>query len=151
MTRLDDLRKLLDRCERAEGGERELDAEIDALLRIGTPKMEPWAWANFPVWRPARNGSVEVVHSDGSGGLNWQSQEFTTSIDAAVALVDRVLPRWGRSIYWNNCQGSLARVEDIANEQSSGTDYEARGANDALAVCAAMLRALMAVEEKAKG
>lgn len=35
----------------ATGPRRELDAEIDAICRIGSDFMENWAWDRFPVWR----------------------------------------------------------------------------------------------------
>ena len=92
--------ELLERLEKAEGPDRELDAEIDATLRVGKPNHQAWVKENFPTWRARPDGLCECVHQDGSGGVNWQSDPFTASVDAALALVEQKLPGadWYRSI-----------------------------------------------------
>jgi hypothetical protein len=82
-----DLQSLLSRLETATEGSRELDAEIDAALRIGKPGLPDWARTNFPTWRARPDGRVECAHGDGTGSLHWESQPFTRSVDAALSLV----------------------------------------------------------------
>jgi len=91
-----ELDTLIDRVRGLDGPDREVDALVDATLRIGGKGMRekaPWAWKNFPVWHPSKQrGMCEVAHSDGTGGLCWSSHPFTSSIDAVVALIERELP-----------------------------------------------------------
>jgi hypothetical protein len=94
------LEELIAALESATGPSRWLDAKIDAAMRVGTVKMQSggyeWAWNNFPVWAHHKQaqGMCGVQHSNGDLGLIWDSLPFTSSIDAAVALVERVLPGW---------------------------------------------------------
>lgn len=81
---------LLTRLEALDGPSREVDAEIAVLVRSmesasGTPVPE-WADTDFPDWRARPDGKVEVVHSDGRGGLNWSPLRYTESTDAALTL-----------------------------------------------------------------
>ncbi len=97
-----DLTSLIEKLEKAEGPDRWLDAKIDAALRIGSIKMQgdgsgyDWAWEKFPVWahHTQARGMCGVRHESGDLGLVWDSQPFTSSIDAAVSLAERVLPGW---------------------------------------------------------
>lgn len=93
------IEELIERLEKAEGPDRWVDARIDAMFRIGSAKMQgdgtgyDWAWDNFPVWahhKQAR-GRCGVQHDNGDLGLIWDSMAFTSSIDAAVALAEKVL------------------------------------------------------------
>lgn len=86
------LQSILDRVREATGPDRELDGSIDAVLRAGLPSLPAWAWENFPEWKHISNGRVCVLHDSGEHGLNWSSQPATASIDAALALTERVLP-----------------------------------------------------------
>ena len=79
--------ELIAKLEAAQRGSGQLDAAIDAALRIGKPDLPEWAHTNFPTWRARADGKVECVHSDGRGGLNWKPHPFTQSIDAALTLV----------------------------------------------------------------
>lgn len=94
--------EIIERLEDTDGPDRWLDARIDAALRIGSLKMQGqgynWAWDNFPNWRHHLNaaGMCGVMHENGDLGLIWDSQPFTASIDAAIALVERVLPKAAR-------------------------------------------------------
>lgn len=86
------MKELIERLEKAAGPDRELDALIDARVRIGKTedvewRKNRWLWDNFPVWRARSDGRVEVVHDDGTGGVHWAPEHFTSSIDAALTLV----------------------------------------------------------------
>lgn len=91
------IEELISLLEAAEGPDRWLDAKLDAALRIGPEKMQrgyEWAWENFPTWahhKQAR-GMCGVQHDNGDLGLIWDSPEFTASVDAAIALAEKVLP-----------------------------------------------------------
>jgi hypothetical protein len=88
------IEELISALEKADGPSRELDAEIDAALRIGSDTLPAWAWKNFANWRAKHKGTCEVMHDNGQGGLWWDSQPFTSSIDVALGLLARVLPGW---------------------------------------------------------
>lgn len=118
-----DIDTLIERVRGLEGPSREVDAAIDATLRVGSKSMHeqaPWAWKNFPIWQPSnQRGMCEVAHSNGKGGLCWDSQPFTASLDAVVALIERELPpgdfdMWSRGgstkaeVYWSEDESAKA-------------------------------------------
>ncbi len=85
------LTDLIAKLERAEGGDREIDARIAAALDIR------------PDWLMKSKGSLEVF----DGCLVWRDESFrratkgsptvecdvfTSSVDAAIALAEKVLP-----------------------------------------------------------
>ncbi len=139
------LQDLLVTLGKAEEGSRELDAEIAVAVRCLVDHLDnevpEWADRNFPHWRALPLGSVEVVHTDGTGGLNWLPPYFTTSIDSALTLVPE---GWG----WS--------VSDRAPAPHKGRGFvhtkqlvvsplfrhgEATAATTALALCIAALKA----------
>lgn len=73
-----DLKELIAKCERATGGDRELDHWVQASL-----VCEHFGHYETPdAWVAA---AVE---------FRWATPRYTTSIDAALALLERVLPGW---------------------------------------------------------
>jgi hypothetical protein len=135
--------ELAERCEKAEGPDRELDALIRCAL---------FAPAGAYVEQSAINGAW-VVYSGGESRSgrprlfeHWPSQEarngaFTASIDAALTLV----PEY-------ETEDGLQRADYILEHVNGGLTIGARvghddpdraswGATDALAICAAALRA----------
>lgn len=92
--------EIIEKLKNADGPDRWLDAKVDAAMRVGTAKMRnggyEWAWDNFPVWSHHKRaaGMCGVQHDNGDVGLIWDSLEFTASVDAAIVLVERVLPGW---------------------------------------------------------
>lgn len=79
------LRALAERCEAATGGDRALDAAISAAVRLDA--VPDWArmWAGE--WRGHEDGTVHMIHSDGSLGPHLKAREWTASLDAARTLV----------------------------------------------------------------
>ena len=83
---------LLEKLEAATEGSRELDAMVIAHFC-------PEAMINR---YPTPEDGIYVFHADSVVGKNKAPlPHLTTSIDAALALVDRVLPKWNIS---NLCQ-----------------------------------------------
>ena len=139
MTRKEALAELIAKVEAGKIPSRALDAEVDAVLRIGTPKMQKearWAYTNFPNWS-AKEGKPGYCQTD-PGGLWWESQKFTTSLDAAKALHEAVLPEWGWRI--QDC-GILCAIV-----VKGDTLFEAISTQAARAWLLAILRALHAQE-----
>jgi len=142
---------LVERLEKAEGGSRELDAEI-ALLEGWT--LQKMKGDRQPYWRKP-------------GVTHWFSREhdgppmYTTSIDAAVALAERLLPRWSGVVDFGR-DAPMRRADIYSHVKEMGEDEygepveirdfswgEAR--TPALALTAAVLRALatQVTEERA--
>lgn len=121
-----DLQDLLERVERARGPDRELDVAIAERLypEICTPSRRG-SHHDEPVWQ-TRDGLVRC-------------ECYTASVDAALALIEKVLP----GLWWNVgiCSANpLTYSADLAD----GT--ERPGATPALALCAALLAALIEQE-----
>lgn len=139
MTNATTLHELRARVLGATKGDREIDARIHhalfpdqrVLLDAGSirpPRREPiyGALRDFPIdgW------------TDWDGiAITLEAAPCTTSIDAAVALAERVLPGWR----WRVHSEGYATVEEIGVAGHLG---EAYGATPALALTAAILAAL---------
>ncbi len=141
--------ELIAKLEAAAEGDRELDAEIAvavrALVGVDDQSLPDWVDRNFPTWRSRGDGRVEVVHEDGTGGLNWLPWIYTTSLDAALTLV----PEGWRIYLWESCV-EKDRHRDVGPWWGCDISrYEPytliRGARDAkspaLALCIAALMA----------
>lgn len=82
------LHDLLARVESATGADREIDAQVEALLRHKPGYDEShFIYRNFPTWEWRSDGAVEA-------GAIWDAQRYTASVDATIALQERVLPGW---------------------------------------------------------
>jgi hypothetical protein len=119
---------LIKRLEEAEAGSRELDREIAKL--IDKAEWDKCAnWASMPCGAPP-----DVIDRD---ALRWLPA-YTTSIDGALALAERVLPEWRPMLrahtgYW---RAHLAAPNlDYANDRTG------RASTPALALCIAVLKA----------
>jgi len=113
---MSDLLNLIDKLEKAEAGSRELDNDIWEALDLGVVQ-HPW------------------------GKEYTYARHVTTSLDAAIALVDRV---------FRNNQKVIRTFPDGTNDvvmwnHEVGTDTVA-GATVALSLCTALLKALQAKE-----
>ncbi len=139
------LEELIAALERATGPSRDLDAEIDAALRIGNGYLPLWAFENFPTWRAKHRGTVEVVHDNGKGGLWWDSSPFTSSLDAAVALVERISPSTTMNI--RIARDGSAHVQIFAHPEHRGLDPRGQHTITAIALCIAAIKAKLSQEE----
>lgn len=128
-----DLTALIERLEKADGPDRELDGSIHNRL-FGTEYV-----------RSPRSVTGFLTSSENNGCPTVPA--YTASIDAAVALAERVLP------------GSLYRIEKLGDGSGlptskrgwataglPGEQEQAYAATPALAICIATLRALSAQE-----
>ena len=119
-----DLQALLERVEKAEGPDRELDDAIDKW------KLDT------------------LLTRDTSARFALICPPYTASIDAAVALVEKMLPGWKwcvqREIHPDNW---FFAYVFIVNEGTSFADHRGMAHGPALALIAALLRALIAQEK----
>lgn len=81
-----DLSALIARLESAEAGSRELDAHVEVAVRAIEAAKTGLTREHWAIWRASSSGIV------GDGATQYASAPVTTSLDAALALADRVLP-----------------------------------------------------------
>ncbi len=139
---------LIQRLEEASEGSRELDRDI--AKRFDRAEWNKCAnWASMPCGAPE-----EVIDRD---ALRWLPR-YTTSLDAALALAERVLGRVQWAIYTDwpirttepLIDGGWTRTPDTVRGcfvRVFGDPYELRNVDaealtPPLALCAAILRAL---------
>jgi hypothetical protein len=132
-----DLQELLSRVEKAEGPDRELDREICLAARenVSTDPLSGF------VWRP-------------NGGGGWSDvPDLTASLDAALALVERVLP--GSYVELSGPRKYLHIPTPVPNRWKAyiatfnhDGDKTGWAATPALALLAALLRALMSTHSE---
>lgn len=152
-TRVEDavIAGLLERVEKATTGDRELDVDIAWALE---PERYRAAYWNGRVGKP---GTTLPHKLDGLGRVSVKSNcpAFTNSIDAALALVERMLPGWSVRIYSHPGAAyvDIYRLGEYIDLPSgapvrniSSPYYEAVRINDrhvALAIVEALLRSLI--------
>lgn len=89
-----DLSSLISRVEKATEGNRGLDAEIAAALephRFDAPGFTP----ERPIPSFRYDPSENIIRFDGGGVMDVRFfPPVTASVDAAIALAERVLPGW---------------------------------------------------------
>lgn len=118
------MRDLIERLEKASGPDRELDWRIAEKFDI------PERWPTSALWPPFMPKSK----------YDKSIPSFTASIDAAVALVERVLPGWN---WW---LGGIGRA--AVDRKDPHSRFEAINASPAIALCLALLRAKEARAEE---
>jgi hypothetical protein len=132
------LADLLARVEGAEGADREIDADLEVALY----QPKPWR----PECHRAPNAGLctVTVYVDGQSGKRTYgtsaARHLTGSVDEALALVERALPGWR----WQIMKPGT-RFEAFVQQPAWSLQFiDATGATPALALIAAMLRALIA-------
>lgn len=123
---------LLQRLRLAESGSRELDAAILCAVLPETYKAMPGD--TKCVQKVSSDGSRSFLHEFSS---SWTYPSPTASIDAALALVEEVLPGKGWSLQTAGDFGHGATIDaDI------GDDPFVQHKSPAIAICLALLSAL---------
>lgn len=140
------LRSLLQRVEKATGPDKQLDAEIVATAL----SKEPVTIRQSPI-----NGAwcVYVAGANGKERL-WEipapfrhsSNGVTASVDAARALMEKVLPGWGPAFM----EWSDASVEFEIVDLNGMDTARVKAPTEPLAIVAAAVVALIAQAEKAE-
>jgi len=126
------LSALLERVEACQGPDQELDAAIYKALGDGATHRGGLIGWN---WRP---GNVGIWHT---------MPPLTASVDAALALIGRVLPGWWVQHLGQNLAGWGVRIET----QGLSIPLSNRlliAPTPALALCAALLAAMIGEEAK---
>lgn len=126
---MNELQELLERVEKAEGPSKALDISISEAVLGGMPRYDGDDCPEFLL-------------------------PYTASLDAAVALVEKMLPGWVIQIGVYP-ERNVAGVTEPEREPFVGvTDqwprtWRAKGATPALALLAALLRALISQRSEA--
>lgn len=145
---------LVEKLEAAEVGSRALDWAIAEMFG-DVPEHEVRKIGMGYGWNrePGRFALYRPKDSEGRSVEMWQAPQVTTSLDAALALAERVLPGdpdfqpTGPSVGWkiNLYRGMVPAplggwIATVRRHASDGFDGSAP--TPALALCAAILRAL---------
>jgi hypothetical protein len=146
---------LVERLEVAEAGSRELDALIDAATAATDGSFEVCAYEWDGVWFSGEFAPGEAPRSAADYPAATvqcirQSMPVTTSLDAALALAERVLPGWWRELGETGFKppNSFWKAA-VFSATPSGESYDtarvvAFGNTGPLALCIAILKATTA-------
>lgn len=141
-----DLKDLIARCERATGGDRELDVRLYAELLDDRDIIERETWITGRSRQPPHDecalGRIDPGKVQRNFTAAFHAPEipaYTSSIDAALALCERVLPGWWWHVSSTHCElhHPITRLKD-------------RRASAKTAPLAIILAALKALEKDAK-
>lgn len=133
------LLKLAERCEAAEGPDRELDGAIDRLLN-DRPSDRDYHAAENAIWH-VDNCSGLAVRGDGFARDSFCAADYTASLDAAITLVPE---GWRISSFRQYL--TPTKHTRIMLQRWSDTEH-GKASTDALALCAAALRARASMGE----
>lgn len=128
------LTSLLARVEGAEGPSRRLDGDLAEALGL------------VPEWCAERSHRQPDLWRGSGAGIRvetWLAPHFTASVDAILALIERKLPGWSCSAVKLTPDPSEGYVWP---RHDSLRQHQGRAATPALALCAALLKALLNTE-----
>lgn len=140
---MNDLLNIAKRLEEATGPDRELD-ELLMAWSVGATRQEDATFDHKPAYH--RDGSWVSIHP---------IEPLTGSVDAALAMTERELPGWTVQLFQlRRNKGWGARVSSPRYETYSSFEDQAHATDDgyvgqkngALAICLALVRALIAKE-----
>lgn len=138
----DDLERLLERVERATEGCVELDGLIAKSV------MELALDARYELVN-AYGQEVDQWYGGHYGAYKFYNPEpYSTSLDAIVGLIERDLPGWQWAT--GGAVDPYARLFDM-DIDSPWSERFAAGVTPALALCAAFIRAKLALPQKDSG
>lgn len=95
---------------------------------------------------------LDIALTDALLSPSSSTSPFTSSLVAAIALVERLLPGWCRQLVRHRISGSWRNDVCLWDPDEADEDVgacESEGATLALAIIAALLRALIAQERTA--
>lgn len=136
-----DLSALIEKLEKAEGPDRELDCQIAFATGHFDTKLGYGLEGSWIERGSKRDDEWVDVHVRNKGTLIYSERypTYTSSIDSAVSLAERVLPSLSKIQPETYVGGEYHHCE-IETEEG---DFEAHNCpNVAMAICLATLRAL---------
>lgn len=144
MSEREKLQVLLERVKAASGPDREMDAAVWLALEPGVTRKQ-WSYIHTASGQECRMDETR----DATGRL-IVVPSFTASIDAALALVERVLPGWFGKVSFNG-RGSFCWLWEPGVLDDDDDGKPIYGKTPALAILAALLTALAASKENTDG
>ena len=152
---MEELERLRQRVREAEGPDREIDAEIEAALFGGRAshtftedsdgarlRKSYGPGAVFDHIDPETNGGHVLL------GMTREASPFTTSVDASLALVEKVLPGWTPcNMGQNDNKTWHAELREGYLTSYNKAVYCIKAANLPLAIIDALLTALIEKEK----
>ena len=140
---------LIARLEK-EGGSRELDAEVFAATSADHTtywSLKRYQTGHEKFLRGCKMDGL-AIGPTGCGTIGSVSApNLTTSLDAAIALCERVLPGWSIELEYAPNAG-VAKVELFEPVAIHPNDSEGYAHHPATALCIAILEALRALEDQ---
>lgn len=123
------IQNLIERCEKATGPDRFIDAMMHLMLR---PELgeAPWFQPHVAWWVYRGEGQEDDQHAP----------LYTASIDAALALMEKVLPGW--SWYAGSVGEQDIPQATVTEPFGDCRDFVAHAPTAPLAIILAFLRAL---------
>lgn len=140
-----DLPPLLERVKAARGPDRELGAEVWLALERDTICRSQ----GYHRWAGLQPKGLLSSMSDSSALRAYamaKTPDITSSLDAAIALTERVLPGWEMLLSNEGEQHNSGWVASIG-PRATFTSYEAEACAPALALLAATIAAVIAKQE----
>lgn len=142
MSKPQDLKALLERVKKAEGADRELDADIWWILDHSHAER---AFNNGATGLPRPlPPTLPIPGGLGRLGVRAMAPILTASIDAALALVERKLPEWSWYLRGTPDGLSFGKLWSPFSEPSG--DFSGQAMTPPLALLAALLTALIEQE-----
>lgn len=132
-----DFRDIIERLERATGGDRELDADIDVALFGGETV---WKQANYTMEMYPASRRASKAHV--GGFANEHVPAVSSSIDAAVALIDRLKPGSTMDLWFGPKEQHVVLMPPDADEP----EFRARSASRPIAILLGLFRAISTKE-----
>ena len=124
---------LIERLEKAGEGSR----AIDGALAL--------AFSEAPAWATKHHERQPELWSDGNFGLRaktWLAPHYSTSLDAALALAERVLPGWSWMVrHYASGHGGPGWTAYVCQPENDTVNSGPVKSTPALALCLAVLRA----------
>lgn len=130
-----DFVELAERVGKAHGPDRELDA----LLEVQARRLEAYAVGLNDETRAQWRASPDGMVSDQDA--IYHAPRFTASIDAALGLVERLLPEWHVEIYGASSKTAAVKIEPLLR-RDGGAAWSPNDLSPPLAIISALLAAL---------
>ena len=141
------LRELLERCENADGPDRDIDAAVWLALTPGATRNK----LSVPANEIRAGWYIDETRDETSRLVTVPS--YTSSLDDSIALVNRVLPGrgllYGHGREWVDEVDHACLIFETIGCKAIISDAEAP--TGPLSICKAMLNALIYLEEKKNG
>ncbi len=128
---------LIDRLSKLDGPNRECDAELEAVSLGGRVYLNDPEGKEVIIERPIDGFWIRGIYP------YRKISRYTASVDAVIALAERVLPELspqvGRNVHHKYWHASVCRIND---NMADGIEYyDAMHDVAAIALCIAILRA----------